>query len=166
MKQNLLGIFLFTAIVGGTIFINEYSVPLPTDLTLEKTEEESKAVKDEYSYPINSNLRIGYVVYYKKLNKFQASCRKWEAGNYKYFLHFFRIENGKTKFLLTQDFRPTLASTSGTFWTNLVEIDSLSKLKSLKNIYVIAQSDRDYREEFIPTFVPELAVPLTVDRKN
>ncbi len=172
VKQHLIGIVLFSIIVGAAIFVSEYFAVLPIPA---EGDELSIISCEIFETP---NLQINGMVFDEKTKEFRATfaCKNtlpnkavkdgdWgiKSASPKCVmedkvLHFFAVKKGKAQYLFTQDVVMGLVDTGGNALTKPFESEPLLKLKASRNIYVNAEYKSDYKSDSIPIFNPELAV--------
>ena len=163
MKKHLFGAILFCVIVGVAIFVNLFALPKPLPVFESTDCAFNFEVNDEDSKEI---INLEKVTFDRKTQKIRA-IKVEKKGEFTgkerhYLLHFFKVSRGQSQFLITQDFYPSVI-VGWRVYTNAVTIVSLSRLKSLKNIYVTAEFDNDYEPNSIPNFDSKLAVPISIN---
>lgn len=164
MRKHLFGAILFCVIVGVAIFVNLFALPKPLPV-FESTDcvfiFEPGLENDQKKL---GEVKLKYVIFYSEIQKFKAVIKlesfKYEKENIT--LHFFTKNKNSARYLFSQQFRP-IVSTTGSVYTNLVEIKRLTELKSLQNVFVTAKFESDYQENTIPNFDSKFAVPISIN---
>ena len=151
MKKHFTGIALFIFIIGISGFIANLFVQIPTPKVFEITKtipryEDRAKCKKNYHQSEQSRVKLIQTVYNEKKKRiwvevFMENPSTTDSNEIK--LHFFMKDGNRTRFVSTEtislrsasDIEKDMLSQHGYF-----QFDSLKKLKSCENLYVIAEA--------------------------